>query len=110
MNIQRIILTNGDPFRNTTAVLWHGVGKSQVGWDAGRGKRQPTHPGRARLIENKDLIGRNQPIQPFDDREPGAAEIPRVIREQRGKRIGGDPATCEMPGAGGDDQADNHRS
>ena len=95
MNIQRIILTNGDPLgtlQQFFGMVWE---KARLDGMLVAASANQLTPGRARLIENKDLIGEINPFNPLMT-ENLAREIPRVIREQRGKRLGVILRPCEM--------------
>jgi formate dehydrogenase subunit beta len=95
MNTQRIILTNGDPsgtVQNFLGVIW-----AQAGLDGmlvAASSDQPT-TGKARLIERAELIGEVNPFSPLMT-ENLAREIPRVIDEQTGKRLGVLLRPCEL--------------
>jgi formate dehydrogenase subunit beta len=95
MNIQRIIQTHGDPLGALQSFLrkvWE-----QAGLDAlliATGSDRPSS-GNARLIEKPELIGEVNPFSPLMT-ENLAREIPRLIREQPGKRLGVLLRPCEL--------------
>jgi len=95
MNSQRIIHTHGDPVgtvRNFLRAVW-----GQARLDAmlvAAGSDQPM-PGKARLIEEAGMIGEVNPFSPLMT-ENLARDIPRVIREHTGKRLGVLLRPCEL--------------
>lgn len=95
MNIHRIIHTNGDPLGTVRRFL--GAVWEQAGLDAlliAANSDQPT-PGKVTLIEDAGLIDSVNPFSPLMT-ENLARDIPRVIREQPGKRLGVLLRPCEL--------------
>jgi formate dehydrogenase (coenzyme F420) beta subunit len=95
MNIQRIIHTQGDPLgtvQNLLRMLWEQAGLD--GMLVAAGSDQPM-PGKAHLIESPGLLGQANPFSPLMT-ENLARDIPRVIGEQTGKRLGVLLRPCEL--------------
>jgi formate dehydrogenase subunit beta len=95
MNIQRIILTNGDPLgalQSFFGLVWEKAGLD--GMLVAASGNQPT-PEKARLIESVQLVSEINPFNPLMT-ENLAREIPRVVEEQRGKRLGVILRPCEL--------------
>jgi formate dehydrogenase (coenzyme F420) beta subunit len=101
MNIQRIVHTHGDPLGTVRSFL-------RAVWDQGRldgmlvaaGYTQPaaSQAGlveQARLIEQAGLIDEVNPFSPLMT-ENLARELPRLIGEQSGKRLGVLLRPCEL--------------
>jgi len=95
MNTQWIIHTQGEPLlavQRFLRALWEGAGLD--GMLVAAGGDQPS-PGAARWIEAAGLMGE---VDPFDPLMTGnlAREIPRLIQEQPGKRLGVLLRPCEL--------------
>ena len=102
MNIQRIIHTHGDPLgtvRNFLEAVWAQARLDAMLVVAGSaqsaaGSAQPA-PGKAWLIEDAGLIGNVNPFSPLMT-ENLARDIPRIIGERPGKRLGVLLRPCEL--------------
>jgi formate dehydrogenase subunit beta len=95
MNIQRIIHTNGDPLGTVQNFLHRIWEQARLdGMLVAASSDQPA-PGAARLIEDAGLISGFNPFSPLMT-ENLARDIPKVIREQPGKRLGVLLRPCEL--------------